>query len=133
MFSTLEDQLCSFTPDMPRKGGSPDRADALVWGLSELMVEVMPGWGILEHYRREAEGLSASGGDHNSDDPWVAARIFAPKKEDSAPRVRLRAPAGVNTVYGANTGHRYLADEHGVIEMMVADADAVRSWERLTA
>jgi predicted phage terminase large subunit-like protein len=36
--STLEDQLCSFTSDFDRAsaGYSPDRLDALVWGLTEL-------------------------------------------------------------------------------------------------
>jgi phage terminase large subunit-like protein len=33
-FPELEDQLCTWTPD----GQSPDRLDALVWALSELMV-----------------------------------------------------------------------------------------------
>ena len=33
-FPQLEDQLCTWTPDGP----SPDRLDALVWALSELMV-----------------------------------------------------------------------------------------------
>jgi phage terminase large subunit-like protein len=33
----LEDQMCSFTPDIDRRAmGSPDRVDALVWGLREL-------------------------------------------------------------------------------------------------
>ena len=37
-FSTLEDQLCSFTDDYDRaRNGSPDRLDALVWALTELM------------------------------------------------------------------------------------------------
>lgn len=35
---TLEDQLCQFTSDGYVGEGSPDRADALVWALSELMV-----------------------------------------------------------------------------------------------
>ena len=36
----LEDQMCSFSADFDRKltGYSPDRVDALVWGLSELML-----------------------------------------------------------------------------------------------
>lgn len=34
-FSELEDQLCSWTPG----DSSPDRMDALVWGLTELMLE----------------------------------------------------------------------------------------------
>ncbi len=36
----LEDQLCSFTSDYDRgRGGSPDRLDALVWALTELMLD----------------------------------------------------------------------------------------------
>jgi phage terminase large subunit-like protein len=40
-FAQLEDQMCSFTPDFDRKtaGYSPDRMDALVWALTELMVD----------------------------------------------------------------------------------------------
>jgi phage terminase large subunit-like protein len=39
-FTELEDQLCSFTSDFDRAraGYSPDRLDAAVWALSELMV-----------------------------------------------------------------------------------------------
>jgi phage terminase large subunit-like protein len=35
-FPQLEDQMCAFTPD--GYDGSPDRVDALVWGLTELML-----------------------------------------------------------------------------------------------
>ena len=39
-FAALEDQMCSFTRDYDRAAnGSPDRVDALVWALTELMVE----------------------------------------------------------------------------------------------
>ena len=34
MLPQLEDQMCAFTGD--RRGGSPDRVDALVWAISEL-------------------------------------------------------------------------------------------------
>jgi len=36
----LEDQMCGFSPDFSRAsaGYSPDRVDALVWGLTELMI-----------------------------------------------------------------------------------------------
>ena len=33
--ATLEDQLCSWVPDV---SNSPDRLDALVWGFTELMI-----------------------------------------------------------------------------------------------
>lgn len=35
-FDELEDQMCTFSPDYDRNNGSPDRMDALVWGLSFL-------------------------------------------------------------------------------------------------
>ena len=35
-FPDLEDQLCTWTPD---SGESPDRLDALVWGMTELMLQ----------------------------------------------------------------------------------------------
>ncbi|MBR1238178.1 DNA-packaging protein [Bradyrhizobium sp. AUGA SZCCT0182] len=38
-FPDLEDQLCAMTGDGYGGDGSPDRADALVWALSELMVK----------------------------------------------------------------------------------------------
>jgi predicted phage terminase large subunit-like protein len=41
MFPAMEDQMCAFTTDVDRKslGYSPDRVDALVWALTELMVD----------------------------------------------------------------------------------------------
>lgn len=39
-FPALEDQMCAFTGDVDRRVmGSPDRVDALVWVLTELMVD----------------------------------------------------------------------------------------------
>lgn len=40
-FSELEDQMCAFTSDFDTEsaGYSPDRVDALVWALTELMVD----------------------------------------------------------------------------------------------
>jgi phage terminase large subunit-like protein len=37
-FPTLEDVLCDFGPDGLSAGRSPDRVDALVWALTELML-----------------------------------------------------------------------------------------------
>jgi phage terminase large subunit-like protein len=41
----LEAQMCLMTPRGYEGAGSPDRADALVWALSELMLEKPPGRG----------------------------------------------------------------------------------------
>ena len=55
-FPQLEDQMCSFTSDFDRIAAdySPDRVDALVWALTELLVEPRAGDGIFETYRRLA-------------------------------------------------------------------------------
>ena len=37
--AALEDQMCTFTSDIDRRQGSPDRVDALVWGLTHLLVK----------------------------------------------------------------------------------------------
>ena len=43
--------------DRARAGYSPDRLDALVWGLTELLVEPMPNYGIFEYTRQRAEAI----------------------------------------------------------------------------
>jgi phage terminase large subunit-like protein len=48
----LEDQMCSFLPE--GNDGSPDRVDALVWGLTFLSDGC--GLGLLDFYREQAEG-----------------------------------------------------------------------------
>lgn len=42
VFPELEEQLTQWTPE---SGTSPDRLDALVWALTELMVDATPTWG----------------------------------------------------------------------------------------
>ena len=49
-FPALEDQMCSFTGEA--REASPDRLDALVWALSELMIEREEAAGMIEYYRR---------------------------------------------------------------------------------
>jgi phage terminase large subunit-like protein len=66
-FPVLEDQMCAFTRNptpSPATGfggdaaaASPDRVDALVWALSDLLIQPMPSAGIFEAYRQLAEGL----------------------------------------------------------------------------
>ncbi|MEL6280821.1 MAG: phage terminase large subunit, partial [Pseudomonadota bacterium] len=45
VFDRLEDQMCAMTPDFDRKsqGYSPDRVDALVWGLTDLFPNIAHG------------------------------------------------------------------------------------------
>jgi len=62
-FPGLEDRMASFTSNFDRTGAgfSPGRVDALVWAITELMVQPMAAWGIYELYRRRALGLPIGG------------------------------------------------------------------------
>ena len=63
-FAKLEDQLCALTPDFDRRamGFSPDRADALVWALADLLGvgRASPG-GMLEFWTGGGPGSTGPG------------------------------------------------------------------------
>ena len=60
-FPLLEDQLTQFVPDLDRgRAGSPDRADSMIWAITELMVEKMPYQGLFDFYEAEAAAARAS-------------------------------------------------------------------------
>ena len=52
VFVKLEDQLCALTPDFDRRaaGYSPDRADALVWAIVDLLGLDRPSTGGMMDY-----------------------------------------------------------------------------------
>lgn len=52
-FPELEDQLCAMAPDGYLGEGSPDRADALVWALTELMLAPAAAQPIFATYGQE--------------------------------------------------------------------------------
>ena len=51
VFAKLEDQLCALTPDFDRRSGhSPDRADALVWAIADLLGLDRPSAGMIDYW-----------------------------------------------------------------------------------
>jgi phage terminase large subunit-like protein len=51
VFPKLEDQLCALTPGFDRRSGpSPDRADALVWAVADLLALDRPSAGMIEYW-----------------------------------------------------------------------------------
>jgi hypothetical protein len=53
-FRELEDQMLNFSTAGYLGDRSPDRVDALVWALTDLLVEPMPGEAMIEFYRLRA-------------------------------------------------------------------------------
>jgi len=114
-FAVLEDQLCAFTSDFDRKsaGYSPDRLDALVWALTELMVGESD-TGLIEYYRREAAKVKTD-----------AAGGPTGQKKPPASFKRLKAPPGMSTAYGM-TGTSYSVDADGMIAVHPDDEGPLR-------
>ncbi len=55
VFPKLEDQLCALTPDFDRRSGpSPDRADALVWAIADLLGLDRPSSGMIDFWAGRA-------------------------------------------------------------------------------
>lgn len=62
-FPLLEDQMAQFTRDFDKEamGFSPDRVDALVWAMTELMgIGGMDGFGVFDLYRQEADKIRST-------------------------------------------------------------------------
>jgi hypothetical protein len=53
-FPELEEQLLQFSSAGYKGDKSPDRADAMVWAVTDLAVDMAPGLGLLEWYKRQA-------------------------------------------------------------------------------
>ena len=103
-FAALEDQMCAFTTDFNRMqaGFSPDRVDALVWALTELLGEAEPPQPVFGTYGRDVssycgepdhsagsvyasrppEFWAARGVFHKNDEAyWVAKGVWKPPPE----------------------------------------------------
>jgi phage terminase large subunit-like protein len=108
-FAKLEDQLCAFATAGYRGEGSPDRADALVWALTELMLAQAEGFGIFEYYRRRAEASKNTSA--------------APEKPAAAMAgtIKLKPPAQTSTVHA--DGKVYVADARGLVAVTQEDLE----------
>jgi phage terminase large subunit-like protein len=79
-FPELEDQMCSFGPAFRRAqaGYSPGRVDALVWALTDLVLQPMRCCGFYELTRRRALGLPVGKSDSAAPARPVEKPYFAP-------------------------------------------------------
>jgi hypothetical protein len=95
-FSQLEDQMTNFTSDFDRAaaGYSPDRVDALVWALTELLVEPMKGFNIFELMRRRAAGetLEQIAGTAQRENPPHCANVAERRDIDRPGDVKAERP-----------------------------------------
>ena len=110
-FNKLEDQLCSLTVDFNRTkaGYSPDRADALVWALTELMLGDMDSMGLYEYYRKTAASSK-------NDILKKSTRTQSAAYPDM---VRLhRGTSDISTLYGMQ-GDKFDVDGQGFVTVPI--------------
>lgn len=117
-FAELEDQMCSFVPGLSL-GFSPDRMDALVWGLTDLMVEGAMNNGLFDYMEQESKA--------------VREKLNSSNRLPTVPMVKLKAPITTNIAYGRE-GDRYVLDLDGNMTVKEADVAGLlaNGFERLT-
>ena len=115
-FAVLEDQLCAFTTAGYRGEGSPDHADALVFAISELMLQ--PGASILEFYRQLAERHAET---PKEQQPRVQREA---EKAENPAFIALMPPSAVSVVHGSS-GTYYMAAADGSFAVEAKDAVAL--------
>lgn len=75
-FDKLEDQMCEFSVDYDRRNGSPDRMDALVWGLTYLFNKITARRKIVNDEAKDDYKFTRISGETNvyrgkSDTSWM--------------------------------------------------------------
>jgi hypothetical protein len=105
--------MCSFTSDFDRgrAGYSLDRLDSLVWAVTELMIEPVAGWGLIEYTRLEAEKVMAD---------QIGHRKAAEPPSLASGAVQMKNCIGVSTAYGLS-GTQYNADAEGIFIVRAVD------------
>ena len=107
-FAVLEDQLCAFTTSGYRGEGSPDHADALVFAITDLLLNEPAA--IIEFYRVRAEAGRAMPAE--------------PAARAGELPIRLLAPEGISGAHGVS-GAFYLVGNDRVITVKPRDAAAL--------
>lgn len=112
-FPEMEHQMLQFSTSGYGGDKSPDRADALVWAVTELAVDRAPGQGLLDWYMQKAAEQALIG--HNG------PHIEGPKPDDGT-REELLAPAGMCGAVYSRSGSVYQIDD-GRVRAKPDDAD----------
>lgn len=108
--AVLEDQMGEFTSDFKRDemGYSPDRVDALVWGITHLMLTASDGTNVMDYYRNAHSTMVEKA---------EAARTGGASVKGM---VRLIPPVNVTSASGRD-GTGYLVGEEGWMEVRPDD------------
>lgn len=128
-FPELEDELYAFTDFGYAGERSPNRADSLVWGFTNLMLEENEAGWVQWYNTKVAESQKKPDIPGKPEEPTLPAttllplaRFQAPQPPPPASHIRFQAPSPHAAFYVAGsdgTPKRFVADEFGVIDAEV--------------
>ncbi len=104
-FPELEEQMLQFSSAGYKGDKSPDRADAMVWGVTELAIDLAPGLGLLEWYKQQAAKVA--------DEQGLTPKSIADKATQSE-LVRMIVRTGVSGTFYARSGLKYQVEDNKV-------------------
>jgi phage terminase large subunit-like protein len=130
VFPVLEDQMSTFTSDLDRKRTktSPDRVDALVWGLTELQIDPSGNTGMLDYYRSLYEkrvGKKDAPAATPAAPEATPASAAQPSPKPADALVTLICPRRDGVVVGLSR-KEYTPDALGMIKVLSEDAPPLK-------
>jgi hypothetical protein len=112
-FPELEEQLLQFSSAGYKGDKSPDRADALVWAVTELAIDLAPGVGLLDWYKQQAAKQAEREGRPTPEQARIAGRGAVAKAKQSE-LVRMIVRPGVSGTFYARSGLKYQVEDNMV-------------------
>lgn len=132
VFAKLEDQMSTFTNDLDRKKAkySPDRVDALVWGITELQIDPSGNTGFLDFMREESE-IAAGKRMKPTESPSTAANPPVSTENQAARKspefvTLIVPPANRGGVICGFEHREYTPDVMGMIRVVAEDAPPLK-------
>lgn len=120
----LEEQMVNFSTAGYLGDKSPDRVDAMVWGVTTVAVSMIAGGGILSWYEEQARIQAAAAPTiPKLEVGWAlsGSRQITPVSEDDGLMVSLFKPLGGSSVIYGMQGTRYVVEQDGHVRVFPED------------
>jgi hypothetical protein len=125
IFPEMEEQMCNFSTAGYIGERSPDRVDAMVWGITDILVGSIPHEGMLNWYIQEAKKLPQNN-IPKLEIGWNTSGHDALEELEVGSTVKMRTSSGVSVFYG-HEGRRYVVGGDGTVEVHLDDVPPARN------
>ena len=113
-FPELEEQLLQFSSSGFKGDKSPDRADAMVWLVTDLIIDLAPGVGLLEWYKRGAAKLAEQNGSATPEQKRINGNGVSTEITNTE-MIRMKVRPGIQGTFYARSGLKYDVEDGYVL------------------